>query len=176
MQTIVISTMFWHLSVIMLPIWMDAQGEPIKAEIDQSKFLHRKYHRGQRRQGHWVFGGIERWSGKCFLVEVDDYSATTLQDKISVLLAHRSRHILAENPFLFTNDTEHSYFWGSDVLWTFVVMCGASKHHTLILTKLRKHSASTVQVVSLKKYQLDKLGKVHWTWSTCSYWYIQAAK
>ncbi|CAH1377506.1 unnamed protein product, partial [Tenebrio molitor] len=32
-------------------------------EIDESKFFHRKYHRGQWRKGHWVFGGIERGSG-----------------------------------------------------------------------------------------------------------------
>lgn len=47
-------------------------------EIDESKFFHRKYHRGQWREGHWVFGGIERGSGKCFLVEVPDRRAQTL--------------------------------------------------------------------------------------------------
>jgi hypothetical protein len=41
-------------------------------EIDERKSFHRKYHRGQWREGHWVFGGIERGSGKCFLVEVPD--------------------------------------------------------------------------------------------------------
>ena len=45
---------------------MDLNGEAITVEIDESKFFHRKYHRGQWRQGHWVFGGIERESGKCF--------------------------------------------------------------------------------------------------------------
>lgn len=37
-------------------------------EIDESKFFHRKYHRGRWIDGHWVFGGIERGTKKCFLV------------------------------------------------------------------------------------------------------------
>ena len=40
-------------------------------EIDESKFFHRKYHRGQWRAGHWVFGGIERGTRNFFLVEVE---------------------------------------------------------------------------------------------------------
>lgn len=57
---------------------MNENGEPIIVEIDESKYFHRKYHRGQWRDGHWVFGGIERQSGKCFLIEVPDRSANTL--------------------------------------------------------------------------------------------------
>jgi hypothetical protein len=49
-------------------------------EIDESKFFHRKYHRGQWR--HWVFGGIERNTRKCFLVEVPDRTAETLSNLI----------------------------------------------------------------------------------------------
>jgi len=78
---------------------------------------------------------------------------------IDVLLAHRSRYVPADNPFLFASATEHSYFRGSDVLRTFAVTCGASKPHTLTSTKLRKHIASTVQVVSLQKNELDSLAK-----------------
>lgn len=55
-------------------------GEPIVVEIDESKFFHRKYHRGQWREGHWVFGGVERRSGKCFVVEVPDRRAETLRE------------------------------------------------------------------------------------------------
>jgi hypothetical protein len=51
-------------------------------EIDESKFFHRKYHRGQWRAGHWVFGGIERNTKKCFLVEVPDRTAETLSNLI----------------------------------------------------------------------------------------------
>lgn len=56
----------------------DENGEPKVVEIDESKFFHRKFHRGLWREGHWVFGGIERGSGKCFLVEVPDRRAETL--------------------------------------------------------------------------------------------------
>ncbi|KAL8602279.1 hypothetical protein ACOMHN_022792 [Nucella lapillus] len=51
---------------------LDDNGVPVMVEIDESKYFHRKYHRGQWRDGHWVFGGIERESGKCFLTEVPD--------------------------------------------------------------------------------------------------------
>jgi len=49
-------------------------------EIDESKFGKRKYNRGKRVDGCWVFGGIERDSNppKCFFVTVSDRSAQTL--------------------------------------------------------------------------------------------------
>lgn len=47
-------------------------------EIDESKFGKRKYHRGHRVEGQWVFGGIERESGKCFLVPVEKRDRETL--------------------------------------------------------------------------------------------------
>nr|KAG5690783.1 hypothetical protein BaRGS_015310 [Batillaria attramentaria] len=57
----------------------EVTGQPIIVEIDETKYFHRKYHRGQWRDGHWVFGGIERESGKCFMVEVPDRSRATLE-------------------------------------------------------------------------------------------------
>ena len=47
-------------------------------EIDESKFGKRKYHKGRRKDGVWVFGGIERDTKNCFLVSVEDRSADTL--------------------------------------------------------------------------------------------------
>ena len=47
-------------------------------EIDESKFGKRKYHRGKRVDGVWVFGGIERESKRCFFEIVSDRSAETL--------------------------------------------------------------------------------------------------
>ena len=47
-------------------------------EIDESKFGKRKYHRGHRVEGQWVFGGYERETGKSFLVPVERRDAETL--------------------------------------------------------------------------------------------------
>ena len=62
---------------------LEMKSEPIGGvgkvvEIDESKFGKRKYHRGRRVDGVWVFGGIERDSRRCFLVTVEDRSAATL--------------------------------------------------------------------------------------------------
>jgi transposase-like protein len=54
-------------------------GGPNKIfEIDESKFGRRKYNRGHPVQGQWVFGGVERESGRTFFVPVPDRSAETL--------------------------------------------------------------------------------------------------
>lgn len=54
-------------------------GGPGKiVEIDESKFGRRKYHRGHRVEGQWVFGGIERGSGRVFLVPVEKRDRATL--------------------------------------------------------------------------------------------------
>jgi transposase-like protein len=47
-------------------------------EIDESKFGRRKYNRGHPVGGQWVFGGVERDSGRTFFVPVPDRSAETL--------------------------------------------------------------------------------------------------
>ena len=58
-------------------------GGPGKTvEKDESKFGKRKYHKGRRKEGAWVFGGIERESKNCFLTSVPDRSAETLIAKI----------------------------------------------------------------------------------------------
>ena len=41
-------------------------------EVDESKIGRRKYSRGHPVQGQWVFGGVERGSGRTFLVPVPD--------------------------------------------------------------------------------------------------------
>ncbi|KAF8777106.1 putative transposase-like protein like [Argiope bruennichi] len=51
-------------------------------EIDESKFGKRKYNKGKRVEGAWVFGGVERDSNKCFMAVVPDRTSETL---ISVL-------------------------------------------------------------------------------------------
>ena len=55
-------------------------GGPNKTvEIDESKFGRRKNGKGEQ----WVFGGVERESGKTFLVPVQDRTADTLMAVIS---------------------------------------------------------------------------------------------
>lgn len=53
-------------------------GEGKTVQIDESKFGKRKYHRGHRVEGQWVFGGIEDGSRKCFLVAVEKRDEETL--------------------------------------------------------------------------------------------------
>ena len=50
----------------------------MEVEIDESKFGKRKFNRGRVVDGHWVFGGMERTTGECFLVEVEHRDAATL--------------------------------------------------------------------------------------------------
>lgn len=47
-------------------------------EIDEAKFGKRKYNRGRRIEGKWVFGGIERDTKKVFLVPVENRTSETL--------------------------------------------------------------------------------------------------
>lgn len=58
-------------------------GDPIIVEIDESKFFHRKYHRGNWRPGHWVFGAVERGTGRCLLQEVQNRDRATLEPIIT---------------------------------------------------------------------------------------------
>lgn len=53
-------------------------GDGVVVEIDESKFGKRKYHKGHRVEGQWVFGGVERGSGRVFLVAVHDRCEETL--------------------------------------------------------------------------------------------------
>ena len=45
-------------------------------------FIAGKYHRGKRVEGKWVFGGVERDTGKCFLEPVENRTAQTLMTLI----------------------------------------------------------------------------------------------
>lgn len=47
-------------------------------EIDESKFGRRKYYRGHKVEGQWVFGGVERGTGRCFMVPVENRNSDTL--------------------------------------------------------------------------------------------------
>lgn len=46
-------------------------GEGRTVEIDESKFGRRKFWRGHRVEGVWVFGGVERETGRVFMETVE---------------------------------------------------------------------------------------------------------
>ena len=54
-------------------------------EIDESKFGKRKFHKGRRVDGVWVFGGIERETKNCFFQCEPDRTANTL---IAIIKEH----------------------------------------------------------------------------------------
>lgn len=60
----------------------DDNGEAIIVEIGECKFFDQKYQRGQHKKELWVFGGIERESGKCFLVQVPDRTTRIIESCI----------------------------------------------------------------------------------------------
>ena len=54
-------------------------GGPGKTvEVDEVKFGCRKYNRGRAIEGQWVFGGVKRGSGKCFLIPLERRDSTNL--------------------------------------------------------------------------------------------------
>ena len=54
-------------------------GNGIGVEIDESKFGKRKYYRGHKVEGQWVFGGHEKYDKtKIFMVPVHNRKQSTL--------------------------------------------------------------------------------------------------
>ena len=78
---------------------------------------------------------------------------------IQKMLQYRCTFVPVTNKFLFATSGELSHFRGSDVLRQFASESGATKPHLLTSTKLRKHIASTVQVVSLREHEMDGLAR-----------------
>lgn len=57
-------------------------GENHVVEIDEAKFGKRKYNRGRRVKGQWVFGGIDRTTRQTFLIPVESRDKITLHSII----------------------------------------------------------------------------------------------
>ncbi|XP_045467379.1 uncharacterized protein LOC123675881 isoform X2 [Harmonia axyridis] len=62
---------------IMNSITVGGLNEDGTSKIVECKFFHRKYHCGRWIDDNWVFGGIERGTKKCFLVEVPNKTEAT---------------------------------------------------------------------------------------------------
>lgn len=84
-------------------------GGPGKTvQIDESKFGKRKYHRGHRVEGQWVFGGIEEGSRKCFLISVEERSEAALLPLIEKCIEPETL-ILSDCWKAYTNLEKHNY-------------------------------------------------------------------
>lgn len=69
------------LDIMRHPLQIGGAGRIVA--IDESKYFHRKYHRGRFREGQWVFGGIDVDDPtRCFLVPVDRRDRATLEPLI----------------------------------------------------------------------------------------------
>lgn len=53
-------------------------GPNVIVEIDEAKIGKRKYNRGRWIDGYWIFGAFERDTGRAFVVQVPDRTASTL--------------------------------------------------------------------------------------------------
>jgi len=51
-------------------------------EIDEYKFGRRKYNREHRVDGQWIFGGVQRETGSCFLIPVEKRDKDTLHQSM----------------------------------------------------------------------------------------------
>lgn len=113
------------------PVEMGGPGKTV--EIDESKFMHRKYHRGRYREGQWVLGMVERDTNLTMMVPVDQRDAATLLPIIAqyvrpgtrivtdgwqaynglpqhVVVNHRYNFVDPNDPTVHTNRVEGS--WG----------------------------------------------------------------
>ena len=58
------------------PVMISGPGRTV--EVDESKFMHRKYHRSHYHKDHWVLGMVECDTNVYMMVAVEDRDAATL--------------------------------------------------------------------------------------------------
>lgn len=72
------------LSEIVIARWMKSRvkeelgGEGKTVECDETKIAWRKFNRGRFESGVWIFGGVERGTGRAFMVPVERRNFGTL--------------------------------------------------------------------------------------------------
>ena len=92
-------------------------GPGVIVEIDESKFGRRKYNRGRLVVGTWVFGILERDTGRMVMLSVADRSAATLlplQSSIYRVLYRRLYHLFANicfKPFKVLSISRWNVAW-----------------------------------------------------------------
>ena len=76
--------------------------------IDESKVGKRKYHRGHRVEGQWVFGGIEEDLRRSFMAAVDKWDEATLLPLIERHIA-KGTTIISDCWKAYINLEKHGY-------------------------------------------------------------------
>jgi hypothetical protein len=117
-------------------------GGPNKTvEIDDSKFRRLKYNRGHAVKGQWVFGGVERESGRTFLVPVPYRTADTLMAVICNwmepgttvisgcwaayrdIAAHGYTHFIVDHSISFVDEHTVAHTNTTESTWRHVKAC-----------------------------------------------------
>lgn len=81
-----------------------------------------------------------------------------LSHSLDILVNCRQRvGVSSENKHVFASASSQGYVRGSDTLREFSEMCGAENPKALRSTNLRKHIATTAQILNLKENELDVL-------------------
>ena len=81
-------------------------------EIDESKFGHkRKYNRGRVSEGAWVFGMVERGSGRSLTFRVPDRTRETLVTRLVQEFIQPGTVILSDkfSPYFNLNDIGYTH-------------------------------------------------------------------
>lgn len=78
-----------------------------------------------------------------------------MDKQIELLIQCRPNYVAEGNRYVFGKDESH--IRGSDVLRKYSELCGAVAPERLRSTKLRKHIATTAQVLNLKEHEMDIL-------------------
>ncbi|KAF9764274.1 hypothetical protein NGRA_0711 [Nosema granulosis] len=102
-------------------------GNGLTVEIDESKFVKRKYNRDHHVEGVWVLGMVDRSERKCVkLVIVEDRKKDTLHAMLKSSIKENS--VIYTDGWRGNNDLE-GYF---------------QSHQTVNISKTQKHKSTSI--------------------------------